>query len=362
MMARTHVTALLTEGPTPTATPPSTAAEKSQKHIGSFPCRSNCNSSSCTSSINWSHSQPVTFADMRLPLICHWNSDGDIANGWFAYYSALGVNEFHIILHGPVEENRDFVSASSKFPVTIHDSYQSPFDEKEKIRRLNALLPRFLGSWILVVDSDECVELPLRQIATLVNRLEFFGQTYLYAPLVQRIRLDGSLESPRSIGDLFSEFPLCDPYLAERVGYTATRRKYPLVQVLPETRIFDGNHEPPNTTPDFRAYVGVSHHFKWKASLLDRLNLTIDLNLPWSAGSAVAIARIKQMGNVLPTEDAFLYSRDQMFKRGLLVKPSIRRTIRRFFRLTVSDRSALIRLVANALLPRAASGWKLARR
>ena len=280
-----------------------------------------------------------------LPLLCHWNGDGDIARAWLEYYTVLGVTEFHIILHGPEEESAEFLEAARDFPVVIRDRYTGTFDEREKVRRLNDLVSSFVGQWVLVVDSDEFVELPLVDVGMLTARLEFFGQTFLYAPFVQRFRADGSLDTPPVMPDPFAEMPLCDPKLAVKVGYSRTRSKYPLILVGDDTRIANGNHRRPNPTEEIHFFLGATHHFKWKKGLKERLRMMFDSRVLSVDPYHAAVAHLQGTGWMLPTDDGFVYTRQAMFDRGLLREPSAREVLRRCARMMLDTRSVPASLI-----------------
>lgn len=181
---------------------------------------------------------------MQVPLLCHWHGNEDFVRAFLAYYRPW-VSEFNFILHGPHEKNRPIQELLPQFPITIPVSYDSVFDEYEKTRRLNEAVRQFEGRWLLLVDSDELVEFPASLEST-IRQLERSGASCLSAPLLQRLRLDGSLDSPESIEDAFSEFPLCSERLYDRLGSTGATSKYPLFRCGSLTKIRIGNHGMPN--------------------------------------------------------------------------------------------------------------------
>ena len=108
---------------------------------------------------------------MSLRLFSQVNADGDLIEAWLNYYLRLGVDSFHLIVHGPPAENEKLLAIKDRYPVTIEDSYQGPFPapistyrpySTEKKKRLDDLLARHTEQWILLVDSDEFVEFPYR--------------------------------------------------------------------------------------------------------------------------------------------------------------------------------------------------------
>jgi Glycosyl transferase family 2 len=260
---------------------------------------------------------------LKIPLVCHWRGDGDIAEAFLEYYSNY-VSEFHLILHGPEEENRWIFALRSRFPIAVHESYDGPFDDGEKARRLNALLPKFMREWVLLVDSDEFVELPYSSIGETIDALERSGVSCLAAPMLQRLRVDGSLNSPDIVQDPFAEFPLCSERLYALMGSsTASVGKYPLFRVGPETVVAIGNHGPPNGVDSAcDAFVGVTHHFKWKRSAVDRISRTVEAGWRWAhSESTIYLNYLGTHGLALPLSDSFTYSREALWKRGLVKRP-----------------------------------------
>jgi Glycosyl transferase family 2 len=263
------------------------------------------------------------FDIMKIPLLCHRNGDDDIARAWLEYYTAIGVSSFHIVLHGDDSANRRFLELRSEFPIIVHSAYDGPFDEREKIRRLNAILPAVVGKWILVVDSDEFVEFPCTSLAETIRELERCRSLCLAAPLLQRIRADGSLESADEVADAFVEFPLCSVLLNQLMGAlpgSVWTSKYPLFYCDSATELQFGNHIPASgeqlTDLDLR---GVSHHFKWRRSVFDRLRLGA-VRLPYGRPEAVQyMSYLRAHRSRVPLDDAFRYSRAELIRRRLLV-------------------------------------------
>jgi hypothetical protein len=259
---------------------------------------------------------------VKIPLVCHWRGDGDIAEAFLEYYSSQ-VSGFHLILHGPEDENRGILALRSRFPIVVHDSYDGPFDDGEKARRLNALLATFMGEWILLADSDEFVELPHSFVGETIDALERSRLSCLSAPMLQRLRRDGSLNSPEIVQDPFAEFPLCSERLYALMGGTGSIGKYPLFRCGPETVVSIGNHGPPNGTDSVcDAFIGVTHHFKWKRSAINRISYTIEIGWQWAQSESVPYLKyLGTHGFVLPLDDSFVYSREALYKRRLLKRP-----------------------------------------
>ena len=101
---------------------------------------------------------------MSLKLLSHVNADSDLIEAWLKYYLRLGVDRFHLVVHGTPDENAKLLGIKDSYPITIEDTYQGPFAVENKKNRLDALLARSAGQWVLLVDSDEFVEFPYRDI------------------------------------------------------------------------------------------------------------------------------------------------------------------------------------------------------
>ena len=146
---------------------------------------------------------------MSLKLISHVNGDSDLIEAWLKHYLQLGVDRFHLIVHGDPEENHKLLAIKDSYPITIEESYGGPFHVFEKKDRLNAVLARYTGQWILLVDSDEFVEFPFEDIPATIRELNSAQANLMAAPMLQRLTADGSLETPPVIDDPFRMFPLC---------------------------------------------------------------------------------------------------------------------------------------------------------
>jgi glycosyltransferase involved in cell wall biosynthesis len=257
---------------------------------------------------------------MTLRLISQVNADGDIIEAWLKYYLRLGVDRFHLVLHGPVGENSRLLGIKDAYPITIEDTYEGPFDSDEKKRRLDAVLARYTGQWVVVADSDEFVEFPYRDIRETIGRLESAGANVLFAPMLQRLKSDGSLGSPAVVDDPFQVFPSCSVALYRNMGVKADTFKFPLFYCADGTQVAEeGNHHPPlGLEPKATAMRGVTHHFKFRRTICERLEKRVNSTYQWRHESAGFQKYLEGHSNHLPLEDAFLYSREALFRRKLL--------------------------------------------
>jgi glycosyltransferase involved in cell wall biosynthesis len=269
---------------------------------------------------------------MSLRLFSHVNADSDLIEAWLKYYLRLGVDWFHLVVHGPPEENAKLLAIKDSYPITIEDRYEGPFpapisggnklNSTEKKNRLDALLARYTGQWILLVDSDEFVEFPYRDIPETIRKLECANADLMAAPMLQRLKTDGSLDSPPVIDDPFQIFPLCSVDLYRRMGVSADIFKFPLFYCVSGTELVDdGNHHPPRgLKPKAAAIRGVTHHFKFRRAITQRLEKRINSEHPWRYESVGFREYLENHANCLPLEGAFPYSREELFRRRLLRK------------------------------------------
>jgi len=258
----------------------------------------------------------------QFPLISHVNGDGDILEAWFKYYLQLGVDRFYLVVHGSKEDNARLFELERRYPVQIEEKYQGVFDVEEKKKRLDAVLARMSGKWVMLVDSDEFVELPYPGIAKTAKMLELEGANTLFAPMIQRLNSEGSLISTEVIESPFSTFPLCSADLYEKMGVTASIYKYPLFYCNAATRLQEGgNHHSPNWDDTvLSSLLGVTHHFKFRRSVLRRLDARIHSPHPWRHESVLFEKYLEEHSNRLPTEGSFVYSRSELFRRKYLRK------------------------------------------
>jgi hypothetical protein len=267
---------------------------------------------------------------MSLKLLSHVNADGDLIEAWLRYYLRLGVEQFHLIVHGDPEENSRLLAIKDSYPITIEDTYGGPFLGEQKKNHLDELLTRNTEQWLVLVDSDEFVEFPYRNIPKTIKKLEFEQATVMVAPMLQRIKAHGALETPPVIDEPFEVFPLCAEDLYQRMGVDASILKYPLFFCGRNTQLEEeGNHHPPpGSERRTSAMRGVTHHFKFRRTVSQRLDKRINSAYLWRHESVQFREYLDSHSNRLPVEGAFPYSRMELFRRGLLRKLSMRNNIR----------------------------------
>jgi hypothetical protein len=271
---------------------------------------------------------------MELRVVSHVNGDGDLLEAWFKYYRRLGVSSFHLVVHGPRKENERLYALKDSHPIVIEDAYEGPFNSEEKRRRLNSLLAGMRGQWLVVADSDEFVEFPYPTISTTIRMLRLIRRNALFAPMVQHLTPDGSLDTPEVIADPFHTFPLCSVDLYQTMGVQASISKWPLFYCTNRTLLREGgNHNCPigNVASSMQ---GATHHFKFRRSVSLRLDQRIHSAHPWRHESVQFRRFLESNANRLPTSGTFAYSRDALFRRGLLRKFTAMMALRHIQRAT----------------------------
>src|SRR5262249_22909496 len=162
------------------------------------------------------------------------------------------------------------------------------------------LLGRMRDRWILVVDSDEFVEFPYATVGATISMLRLTGRNALFAPMVQRLTPDGSLDTPEVITDPFRAFPLCSVDLYDRMGVKAAISKWPLFYCTAQTLLRDGgNHSCPSGNLG-SSMQGVTHYFKFRRSVALRLDKRIHSVHPWRHESVGFQGYLENHANRLP--------------------------------------------------------------
>ena len=261
---------------------------------------------------------------MTFRLISHVNRDDDIIEAWLKHYLKLGVASFHLICHGGREQNRRLFEIAPRYPVYILDSYTGVFDPFEKRDRLAWGLATLGKGWVVLVDSDEFLELPYRSLAATVKVMQWLKADSLQAPMLQRFAWDGvHVEG----GDRpFDTYPWCSVDLYTKLGQPqAVIDKYPIFQLKRRTWLKSGgNHYPPNGMGSRLApMLGVTHHFKWRPAVQNRLSERAGSTHAYRGESQQYIKFLGESGWRLPTDGTFKYSRRGLFTRGLLTRPSL---------------------------------------
>jgi hypothetical protein len=261
---------------------------------------------------------------MNVRLISHVNRDDDLIEAWLQHYLKLGIASFHLICHGGREQNQRLFEIAHQYPVQILDTYTGAFDPFEKRDRLAHGLASLGGGWIVLVDSDEFLELPYRSLAATVRVMQWLRADSLRAPMLQRFAWDGVHVEGGTRP--FDAYPWCSVDLYARLGQPqAVIDKYPIFELQRGTWLKSGgNHYPPNGHGSRLApMLGVTHHFKWRPAVQTRLSERANSAHAYRGESQQYIKFLGASGWRLPTDGTFKYSRRALFARGLLTRPTI---------------------------------------
>jgi hypothetical protein len=275
---------------------------------------------------------------MTCRLIAHVNRDDDLIEAWLQHYLRLGVASFHLICHGGREQNQRLFEIADRYPVEIMDCYTGVFDPYEKRDRLAWGLARLGGGWVVLVDSDEFLELPYRSLAATVAVMRWLKADSLQAPMLQRFAWDGV--NVEGGARPFDAYPWCSVDLYARLGQPqAVIDKYPIFVVQRRTWLKSGgNHYPPNGEGSRLApMLGVTHHFKWRPAVQNRLSERANSTHAYRGESQQYIKFLGESGWRLPTDGTFQYSRRELFARGLLTRPTVGDFVTRRARVVVTS-------------------------
>jgi len=226
------------------------------------------------------------------------------------HHLALGVSSIHVVAHGPRSENRILFDLARHSPLVVEDEYDGPFDPFEKRDRLNRLVRTFAGEWVVLLDSDEFLEVPYASLRRTVAVMRWLRADMLAAPLLQRHAANGRVEALAG-ADPFEAFPCGSVDLYARLGQPqAATSKYPLFLVGPGTALREGgNHHPPNGATGRSGAARRHASFQVAAHRAVAPELASRQCPPVSHESAGYRAFLEDHGWTLPVEGAFVVSR-----------------------------------------------------
>ncbi|NDC64204.1 MAG: glycosyltransferase, partial [Planctomycetia bacterium] len=212
---------------------------------------------------------PPPRPDRLISFVCE--NDADLLPQFIRWYRGLGVEHFHLILHGrwstaglALVEGLEGVDSSRRV--------DQPFCKTLKCDEITACARRFPGQWLVFADADEFFQPPTASLADAAAMLEEAGVDEMHATMLQRVAADGGLPEVKADSRLDELFPLVSFGLCEEMGLErpAWKSKYPLARIGPRFAYQRGNHLPGNHRSVAHVPIrGVVHHFKWRSRLLD---------------------------------------------------------------------------------------------
>jgi glycosyltransferase involved in cell wall biosynthesis len=255
-----------------------------------------------------------------ISFVCE--TDADLLPHFVRWYRRLGVERFHLVMHGTW--SRDNLTTLAGLPgVECTRWVTKPFCKSLKCDEITAIARRYRGEWVVFADADELLELPTGGLPEMVAALEAAGSEELYATLLQRVAADGSLPEVRADSDLDVLFPMHHIGLCEDMGLEkpAWKSKYPLARVGPHFVYQRGNHLPGNSGSVAHMPIrAVMHHFKWRKSLLKAFEQ--ERGEGTNSGEMAVYRRYLESHGSLPMSGAKQNSTAALEAEGLLRLPT----------------------------------------
>jgi hypothetical protein len=245
-----------------------------------------------------------------------------------AHYRSLGVARFHLSLQLepdlPLPEREAhrarFDAVLAGLGLRDGRVLVAPFSGIE-VRRHHDRLQDELADpedWVVWSDSDE-LQGPPGSLIALAEAAEVAKAHVVRGLLVDRVAADGSLPSldpDRSLWDLFPRAVLIPDAISR-----AERRKVALAKGW--VRVSGGNHFPRSGQglAEWPGWVPI-HHFKWDATVLDRLRFRLRPAFreacPWWVESRDLLAYFEARGGGFDPQDLVDFP---LPDRGLLQRP-----------------------------------------
>ena len=236
-----------------------------------------------------------------------------LADAFCRHYRALGADQIRIVLQlepslseaARARETQRAEEMLGKAGARLENVLVAPFDAITLRRnhnwRQNLLPKRF--EWIVWADSDELQEHPGGLAAT-AEALAREGRDARLGRMYDRFAREGRLPClDDCAGSLWEAFPLG----ADFSGTVMGARTDKVAMARRETRIGVGNHQVRGRgPPDPAEPVIPVHHFKWDASVTERLARRLDpgwkARCPWWTESATALDRIARGSGAVPLD------------------------------------------------------------
>jgi len=193
------------------------------------------------------------------------------------HYRTVGVERFLLTLQlepGAAQQARDrdyerFLAVLSSLGIGEGIRWESEWNGRAAMGHERTVVRQYLGKedWILWCDSDELQVYPT-SLPEMVQRCEEHDVDFLRGALVDHVAADYSLAAFDAQSSIWDTFP--NAFNVTMALAHGDPRK--VVLARESVRLSAGKHEPIGTQ-DLKTIVGwvQVHHFKWEATLLDRL-------------------------------------------------------------------------------------------
>jgi hypothetical protein len=195
--------------------------------------------------------------------------DCDILGPFLDHYRKLGIDAFHIFIHG--DWTQTDLGPLRAADVTIAGVVQAAFEGAAKSAAIEAYAEGLDAEWLIVVDADEFLELPYATLKETIGALDLIGLDELPCVILPRASADGSLPALAAGVSLDTLFPCYDYRLADRMGpgLPTSKSRYPLMRLGAQFAPSGRHHQPSSGRPSAHIPIrGVLHHFKWRDGLL----------------------------------------------------------------------------------------------
>lgn len=256
---------------------------------------------------------------MRFAVACYINDDSDLLAAWLEHYRAMGAEEFWFIVQGAPADNAALAEQVARSPdLHILDVDSRSYTSERRMEGCARLVEHLSRCWVMLVDSDEFVELPppARSLPDMARILRGAGADCLEAPMLHRVAPDGRLSAFTPGHCLDATYPLAVPDLYVQVGIPLSKTgKFPFFHVGEGVR-YNRTHLAPHGSRVSPRVRGVTHHYKWRSGARDRIERRANSAHTWASESQHLFDYLAARDWRLPTSGAFRASTDELVARG----------------------------------------------
>ena len=107
-----------------------------------------------------------------IAFVCE--TDADLLPHFVRWYRRLGVDRFHLVMHGNWSQE-NLAMLASQPGIECSRWVNKPFCKALKCDELTAVARRFVGEWVVFADADELLEMPVASLPEMVAALESAG-------------------------------------------------------------------------------------------------------------------------------------------------------------------------------------------
>lgn len=208
-------------------------------------------------------------ASNLITVITSISHDDSLIGHFLKYYHWLGVRKFVIAVsdQSKLSRNAREACADTSMDIKIHSYEGMPLMTGALRGHQDLLRQTYIKSdtWWIPADLDELHQYPL-PLAELVTQLQHGSYTHCSGVFVDRIAEDGLLQASLPAPSLFQQYPW-ETQLT-RFLVKGSHRKVSIARG--DVRVSMGHHFVVDNNKRFKLRSR-THHFKWRASLLEQL-------------------------------------------------------------------------------------------